>query len=913
MQCGACGRHICTERCQAALVAWYAVNEVRGQHMIVVLRILSMVLRICFFALSTRGLVMLILDARDQQSVHASVMASILCLYGSCVLSSPSVMRAVLLALSFATLMGCDIFYIRHAKRGGDLFLPAALLCALGVAVGFDAMGSRITSHVIRISLFCLASMAVFALVRRSSHRLAVSYVPLLAATAVLCALPLVPGLGIRVNGATAWIGVAGHRLGQPAELAKVTLAAGLAGYLAANADRLSTFNSRGILPLGFVFVLAAATEWLVKDIGTAMVLLAAVAAMVMISSRRAGVVYALIAVVGVTGMLVFAYHNFAYVAQRFDAWLKPQDNYSGGHLMAAATTMANGGIIGTGLGLGHCYGSVFAIETDAIYTIIVEELGIIGGLQALLAIVALAFTASRVVRDLPKESFERNLVNVVSVIICVQAFIIIAGITRVIPLTGVTLPFVSYGGSSLLSCFLLMGLMIAAGSTDKYTSEGRGFSAAVVPVLCAVGCAACLAMTGFVVCSKGVRLCGLTNHYTLGEVVSSDGVVLARGSKEGTTISYSFPEGRLASHVLGFASDGVTARIRTSEYLEQTTNPVLNTLGLPEVLAQTTLTLDTRVQRVAEEQLEGQVGAIVAYNVKTGAIAAEASSPTFDPNIGMDPNDPTISVFNRVIKSSYAPGSTFKIVTSAAALEGGFATPETQLEGNTLTLPEGQQVNNLGAADFGPITLTTALQYSSNTAFADLALRMGNDPLQAQAEAMGFNHDPGDTLTHTRMSTYGPALTDHALAWAAVGQPTIANGQACGPQVTVLQMAEVMAAVSNKGAIQAPYLMEKGIWGKGIFGQSRRAMSASTAEQLWNMLVESSHVVGSNVPVAGKTGTAETGSTNVCWYVCAAGDYVVACCIEGTFDLGSTVALPRGLAVLDSLVELGAYELVYY
>ena len=881
--------------------------------MLVVLRILSLVLRLCFFVLSTRGLMMLILDKGDQQSQHASVMASVLCLFASCVAADPSPRRAVLLALACAALMGSDIFFIRHAKRGGDLFLPAALLCALGVAVGFDAMGPRVTSHVVRVCVFCLVSIGVFEITRRYTHRLAASFAALLMVTAVLCALPLVPGLGVRVNGATAWIGVAGRQLGQPAELAKVTLAVGLAGYLAANVDRLSTFSSRGILPLGFVFCIAAATEWLVKDIGTAMVLLAAVVAMVMISSRRAGVIYALIAVVGVAGMLVFAYHNFAYVAQRFDAWLKPQGTYSGEHLMAAAATMANGGLIGTGLGLGHAYSSVFAIETDAIYTIIVEELGLVGGLQVLLAIVALAFCASRVVRDLPKESFERNLINVVTVLICVQAFIIIAGITRVIPLTGVTLPFISYGGSSLLSCFLLMGLMVAAGSSDKYTSEGRGVAASAVPVLCAAGCAACLAMTAYVVCAKGLRLCGLTDHYTLGEVTSSDGVVLARGSKEGTTVSYSFPEGRLAGHVLGFASDGVTARIRTSDYLARTTNPVLNTLGLPEVLGQVTLTLDSQVQRVAEEQLEGQTGAIVAYNAKTGAILAEASSPTYDPNIGLDPNDPSISVLNRVIKSSYAPGSTFKIVTAAAGLENGVVTQETQLQGNTLTLPEGQKVNNMDGANFEPLTLTAALQYSSNTAFADLALRMGNDPLQAQAEAFGFNQDPRDALLHTQPSTYGPALTDYALAWAAVGQPTTVEGATCGPLVTVLQVAEVMAAVNNKGVCVTPYLIDEGVWSKGIFGKSQRAMSVQTAEQLWNMLVASSHVEGSNVPVAGKTGTAETGSTNVCWYVCSAGDYVVACCIEGTFDLGSTVALPRGLAVLDAIVELGAYQLVYY
>lgn len=877
--------------------------------MLVVARVVALILRLCFFALSTWGLVGLIRGKDEQGALHLRIIAAILCLFLSCALVGKGPAELLLLLLCFAALVACDLFFARKGGKANELFLPVALLSAIGVAVSFDVMGSSATSHIVRTCLFCGVCIATMLTARKYTHWLAASFPLFLAATVILCALPLVPGIGISVNGSRAWVGILGRTLGQPSEFAKVTLAIALAGYLAANVDRLSSFNMRGIVPLLFIFALALGTELLVRDIGTAMVLLAAAAAMVMISSRKAGAIYGIIAVVGLSVLLVFAYHNFSHVAQRFDAWRSPEGTYSGEHLLKAAATMANGGVIGTGLGLGHSFHTerVFAIDTDSIYAAIVEELGLLGGAQVLLAFVALAVVAARIAKRLPKESFERNLLNTGTVLICVQAFIIIAGITRVIPLTGVTLPFISRGGSSLLSCFLLMGVMGAAASSEKYDETSISVSLLTVPVLCSLGFAACLAMTAHIIVTKGgVRLCGVTEHYDVGNVVTSDGVVLAEGSLQDHVITFEYPQGTMAAHVIGAYSNGITARLTTDDYLKKASNPLFNVFGIPETICQMTLTIDSKAQAVAEEQLLDYPGAIVAYDARTGAILAEASSPTYDPSRpGYNTDASGTFAFNRAIHSHYAPGSTFKIVTAAAALEAGYATPETILNGNCFELPGGEPINNIGEADLGEITLAEALYYSSNTGFADLALRMGDDVLLERAEAFGFNEKPNDYMLQTSGSTYGPTQNDFSLALASFGQPTGVNGVSCGPEVNVLKMAEVLGAVYNKGVRMTPYIVQEGRVAQGPL-KGTSAMGGAQAMQLWDMLVGSSHVEGARVEVAGKTGTAETAGTNVCWYVCAADGIVVSCCIEGTNDLGSTVAKPRALAVLNSLVNLG-------
>jgi peptidoglycan glycosyltransferase len=378
--------------------------------------------------------------------------------------------------------------------------------------------------------------------------------------------------------------------------------------------------------------------------------------------------------------------------------------------------------------------------------------------------------------------------------------------------------------------------------------------------------------------------------------------------------VEFDFPQGTLAAHVLGVRSGGIAARISSTAYLTSAVNPIFNLLGIPETVGESQLTIDTRLQAAAEAEIADSTGAVVVLDAKTGAVLAEASNPIYDPSKQYTEDEegalPEGTFINRAINAHYPPGSTFKMVTAAAGLERGIATPETQLNGNAFVLSNGQRVVNINGIEYGQISLETALKCSSNTAFADLALKVGDDALMEQAEGFGFNKDPDDRVLHTLMSKYGLTQSDFTLAWAAVGQPTSANESVCGPQATVMQMAVVLATIENDGILVKPYILTSEQPKTGFFGGQDRALREGTAQTLHDMLVTSSHVSESRVPVAGKTGTAETGSTNVCWYVCEADGCVVACCIEGTFEYGSTLAMPKALRVLDAAVGLGSYQI---
>lgn len=372
------------------------------------------------------------------------------------------------------------------------------------------------------------------------------------------------------------------------------------------------------------------------------------------------------------------------------------------------------------------------------------------------------------------------------------------------------------------------------------------------------------------------------------------DGEVLATTPIEGGDAGKRFyPEGALAPHLAGAYSGGVGHNLG-----EAAVDPdsLLNLLALPERSEPTVLTLRSDVQKTAEGQLEGKTGAVVAMNASTGAVIAMASSPSYDPSAEFDPDPEGASYLDRAIGALYAPGSTFKLVTAAAALDAGCVNSGTVLDGNTLTLDDGGEVTNDGGEQFGGITLAEALRLSSNTAFADLVLATDADLVSEKARLLGFGKAlkgiPGAAT-----SSFSSPVSDYSLAWAAVGQPVVDGGGERGPRATVVQMCSVIAAIANDGIWNEPYVVVSGPLATE-HPEGVRAMAPETAEALWEMLVQEGG--GKGFPIAGKTGTAEEGEGTTCWYVCTSGDVAVACAIEsGEGEYGATEAMPRAEEVL--------------
>ncbi|GAB3405275.1 peptidoglycan D,D-transpeptidase FtsI family protein [Flindersiella endophytica] len=307
-------------------------------------------------------------------------------------------------------------------------------------------------------------------------------------------------------------------------------------------------------------------------------------------------------------------------------------------------------------------------------------------------------------------------------------------------------------------------------------------------------------------------------------------------------------------------------------------------------------LTINPKAQAAAANGLGSKIGAVVALDPKTGKVLAMVSNPSWDPSplashdvdVQNDAwqkllNDKTKAADNRALQYRYPPGSTFKLVTSAAALESGQYKPETVIPAPAeLDLP--LTTSTLNNWQRGPcvgnkveITLEEALQTSCNTAFGDLGIKLGADRLREQAEKFGFNDDFGqifrDGLLGVR-SQFPKEADAPQTALSAIGQFDV--------QATPLQMAMVTAAIANDGEVMRPYVVDKLISPTlDILATTdpevySRAISASSADQLTQMM-EATVNDGTAKPakidgvrVAGKTGTAQSCAkcTPYAWFV---------------------------------------------
>ena len=341
--------------------------------------------------------------------------------------------------------------------------------------------------------------------------------------------------------------------------------------------------------------------------------------------------------------------------------------------------------------------------------------------------------------------------------------------------------------------------------------------------------------------------------------------------------------------------------------------------------------TLDARAQRAAAQGLGNRPGAVVALDYTTGEVKALVSTPSFDPNelsshdlnatqaawqrLNSDPNRP---MANRAVREIFPPGSTFKLVVAAAALESGM-TPETMVDSpSTLRLP-GSTFEMTGSCGGEQITLKQALRVSCNTAFANVGSQLGADALRRQAQRFGFG------------STQLPELSGVASRFPAnpdAAQTMLSSIGGFDVAASPLQMAMVAAAIANDGVLMEPHLVSQ-MRGPDLNVTSTRGahqlaltMAPANARALQEMMVDvvengtGRRAQISGVRVGGKTGTALTSSGNessgrapYAWFVAFADDPQVAVAVfvqdagvDGTEISGGRFAAPIAQAVIESM-----------
>lgn len=288
-----------------------------------------------------------------------------------------------------------------------------------------------------------------------------------------LIVLPLVPGLGVEINGARIWIRALGFSL-QPAELAKITLAVFFAGYLVTHRDTLALAGPkvlglqlprlRDLGPIIVVWVASIAMLVFERDLGTSLLFFGLFVAMLYVSTER--VSWILIGLLLFAGGVVVAATTFAHVGARFDVWLHALDSEvfnrspgGSGQLVRGLFGLASGGLFGTGWGQGRPDLVPFA-ESDFIVASLGEELGLTGLMAILVLYLVLAERGIRTAIGV-RDGFGKLLAAGLSFVLAFQCFVVVGGITRIIPLTGLTTPFLAYGGSSLLANWIVVALLL--------------------------------------------------------------------------------------------------------------------------------------------------------------------------------------------------------------------------------------------------------------------------------------------------------------------------------------------------------------------------------------------------------------------------------------------------------------------
>jgi peptidoglycan glycosyltransferase len=432
------------------------------------------------------------------------------------------------------------------------------------------------------------------------------------------------------------------------------------------------------------------------------------------------------------------------------------------------------------------------------------------------------------------------------------------------------------------------------------------------------------------------------------GRILAADGTVIAKsvGKGKGSSKRYvrRYPEGALFGHPIGYSfvrhGDSEFERFHNEELIGEESE-----FGsiLEEILGHTqegndiVTNIDSEAQRVALSALEegGHHGAVVAIVPQTGEVKVMASNPSYDPNrvpfeySKLATNELESPLLNRATQGQYPPGSTFKVVTAAAGLESGVITPETTIDAPGSLEVEGTPLQNDFAKDWGSISLDTALTNSVNTWFGQLGQKVGQDALFEQMEKFGFNSTPAIDLPSEEVYDSGIYSEERLLhkndpvdlARVAIGQERLL--------ATPLQIAEVAAAIANGGKLMKPQ-----IWNRVIDPDGRvvdrldpsvysEAVTAQTAEELTTAMEgvvnegTGTNAAISGVPVAGKTGTAETPGNEACeggenenqaWFMGFAPanepKIAIAASVECTEEFGNDVAAPIFREVAETILN---------
>ncbi|MCL6471488.1 MAG: cell division protein FtsI [Firmicutes bacterium] len=386
----------------------------------------------------------------------------------------------------------------------------------------------------------------------------------------------------------------------------------------------------------------------------------------------------------------------------------------------------------------------------------------------------------------------------------------------------------------------------------------------------------------------ENVRPILYEQKFRRGDIISADNKVLATSKKVADSYKRYYAEGSVAAPVTGFYStkygrSGLELtfdeQLSGQSYLSSVDAYIKRLLGKDVPGNNLYLSINMDIQRLADKLLGDRKGAVIALNPKTGAVIALVSKPSYNPN-DIDNNwsilvkSPDGPMLNRATQGKFTPGSSFKIITAAAALENSILTTDTVFDAPANIKIYGGKVTNYEKKGFGKITFADAFARSVNTVFAQVGKSLGGGKLVDAAENFGFGRKtPFDIPAGISHIPRPSDMDELEVAWMAVGQGRI--------QATPLTMALACSAIANNGKIMRPYLVEKIQEPNGNVAFQReprvwlspiKPETAQVLRGLMEKVVDEGTGKAAKIPgvrVAGKTGTAEVGNGEPhAWFV---------------------------------------------
>jgi cell division protein FtsW (lipid II flippase)/cell division protein FtsI/penicillin-binding protein 2 len=614
------------------------------------------------------------------------------------------------------------------------------------------------------------------------------------------------------------WLGCCGLYF-QPSEGLRVLLVAFLAAYLA---DRLpfqgitqKAWDLRTWVPLLFIWLLSFGLLVVQRDLGTGMLFLALLTMLLYLVLDRWQVLVAAGLFALISGGL--GYFLFDVVAVRVEAWLNPWLDPLGGSYQIAQSliTVASGGLFGRGLGMGSP-GFVPAIHTDFIFTAMIEEHGLLAGL----AVIALwGIWISRIFSDVRKhrEPFSALLSAGLGISIGLQALLIIGGNLRLFPLVGVTLPFTSYGGSSLLISCISLGILLllsnGESTSDRFQAPLRRLHAGMLlgwgAIALILGWWTLIRAPALTARGDNPRWAVDSRYSKRGDILDRNGEVLARtmgsiGSYErvypspqaATIVGYNlFPYGQTG---IEGSQDEILRGLDRRDPWHVAWSYL--TRGVSPVGSDVRLTLNQKLQAQAMDLLDQQRGAIVLIDADSGELLSAASYPSYDPNnlaqawstLVADPGAPLL---NRAVQGQYQPGTALAPFILAWAVDNEMVVmdlPVTNM-GQAVPINGDELTCAIPAEPVTHLTLRDALAHGCPSPIQQVLLELGGDAYAAVLSSFGFDQPAGPDIEAAIGIGSMPETLD-ALGLAAIGQHELT--------LSPLQLARALAALISEGEL---------------------------------------------------------------------------------------------------------------